>query len=676
MKQPGENLNPAHRRTFGPVADLERLLPSCWWRTLFNSLYLKTDGDVVENDGNTARDVSALVRILNLEPNDRILDLCCGQGRHTIELARRGFAHVTGLDRSRYLIRLARKRAGQAGVGAGFHEGDARKLRFPADSFHVALVLGNSFGYFEKEEEDLDVLLSLHRVLRSLGSLALDLADGEWMRQSFERRSWEWIDEQQFVCRERALSEDSARLITREVVVHAEKGVLADQFYAERLYSRDRLQDLLGAAGFIQVRMHQEIETESSRGQDLGMMGKRILLTATVPQKPPQRGKVKRTTPTEVTVLLGDPRLPDPVKRNGAFNPEDLDTVQRLKTALAELGEYRFAYLDNHSSLQSDLRSAPPRLVFNLCDEGWNNDAFLELHVPALLEMMGVPYTGAGPACLAHCYNKSLVRAVAASLDIPVPLETFFSPDDLAAHLPSVFPALVKPNFGDSSIGITMDALVDSPESLIAYMAKLKETLPGRPVLIQEYLEGPEYSLTLLGNPGFALTPLPILEVDYSGLPAGLPPILGYESKWLPDSPYWAKIGYMEATMDEDLKRSLIDASTLLFERLACRDYARFDFRTDAQGEVKLLEVNPNPGWCWDGKFNIMAGLAGMRYADLLRRILESAQERTEMSANDRTFGASPSDSPSGQASSRRTSTPSIPAPRAPNTSSIKSSPR
>ncbi len=65
-----------------------------------------------------------------------------------------------------------------------------------------------------------------------------------------------------------------------------------------------------------------------------------------------------------------------------------------------------------------------------------------------------------------------------------------------------------------------------------------------------------------------------------------------------------------------------------LFERLGCREYARIDFRTDAQGEIKLLEVNPNPGWCWDGKFNLMAGFQGTRYAEMLGQILAAAEER------------------------------------------------
>lgn len=611
-------------RTLGPVSDLERHLPNEWWRTLFNSLYLKTDGDVVENDLNTIAEVDLLVGSAELQPADKILDLCCGQGRHSIELARRGFKDVTGLDRSRYLVRLARKRARRLGLNVNFHEGDARKFRPPSDTFACVAIMGNSFGYFDREEDDLAVLRAASRLLRSKGVIALDLVDGEWMKTHFEPRSWEWIDQAHFVCRERKLAGDGMRLISREVVTHAERGVIADQFYAERLYTRDQIAEQLDKAGFGDVHFHATLVADSDRGQDLGMMAHRMFLTARAPRKEPKRDPAVR----HITVLLGDPSLPDDVKRGGSWNPEDFQTIHQLKSALAGLTQYRFSYLDNHASLAAELRKNPPRLVLNFCDEGLNNDAFKELHVPALLEMLDIPYSGAGPTCLGLCYNKSFVRSIAAGMEIPVPLETFFNPADQAATLPSVFPALVKPNYGDSSIGITKDAVVRNSEELISYLEKLRDELPGRPVLIQEFLSGPEYSVSLIGNPGIGFHALPILEVDYSALDRSLPRILGYESKWHPDSPYWTDIKYHVARLDEDRRRRLIDHSCLLFERLDCRDYARFDFRTDEQGEIKLLEANPNPGWCWDGKLNIMAGFAGLTYQDLLRLILEAATDR------------------------------------------------
>ena len=568
-------------RTIGPVPDLERHLPSDWWRSLFNSVYLKTDGDVVENYNNTVQEVDLVVRATDLQKTDRVLDLCCGQGRHSLELARRGFQAVTGVDRSRYLIRLARKRAKQAGLNAAFHEGDARKFRLPESSFDCACLMGNSFGYFDREEDDVVVLEAVKRVLRSNGTIALDLTDGDWTRKNFERRSWEWIDQNHFVCRERSLTEDGTRLVSREVVVHAERGVIVDQFYAERLYSREQIYQLLERLGFTGIRCHGQVATESDRNQDLGMMAQRIFITAQAPRKAIPTSKKGPPIP-QVTVLLGDPALPDTVKRNGVFNPEDFETIKRLQEALAELPQYEFKYFDNHASLLAELRTSPPAFVMNCCDEGYKNDAFLELHVPAVLEMFDIPYTGAGPTCLGLCYNKSHVRAIARSLDVPVPLETYFNPDDQSATLPSVFPALVKPNFGDSSIGITQQAVVTSPQELISYLERLRETLPGCPVLIQEFLSGSEFSVGVVGNPGMSYQILPVLEVDYSGLPAGLPQILGYESKWLPESPYWTHIKHHEARIDEDVRRRLFDYSNILFERLGCRDYARFDFRTDA----------------------------------------------------------------------------------------------
>ena len=614
-------------RTLGPVADLEKHLPADWWRTLFNSLYLKTDADVAEDNENTVQEVNMIIQALNLKPEHHILDLCCGQGRHLLELYQRGYTNVIGIDRSRYLIRVAKKRAQQLNCRIRFSEGDARKIRSKESSLDCVLLLGNSFGFFESQEEDIDVLESIMHVLKSEGKLAIDVVNGFWMRNNFEPRSWEWIDGNQFVCRERSLSKDGSRIISREVIVHAERGVIADQFYAERLYSFEEIKAILEKLQFTQITQHSDIMPKSSRNQDLGMMGNRMFITAVAPVK---KAKIQALQKTKnMLVLMGDPKLPDTVKRNGQFNEEDLSTIQKLKDALDTLS-YSTKFFNSHTLLIDYLRQNKPDFVFNLCDEGFNNIATQELHVPALLEMLNIPYSGAAPACLALCYNKAIVRAVAQTMEIPVPLETYYDPSDQAATIPSIFPALLKPNLGDSSIGITKDAVVHNSEALVAYLENLKNLLPNTPILIQEYLTGNEYSVGVIGNPGnFSI--LPILEVDYRNLPANLPKILGYESKWIPDSPYWDKIHYVQAKLDIDIERQLVDYSTMLFERLGCRDYARFDFRADEQGVIKLLEVNPNPGWCWDGKLNLMANFAGKTYSDLLSMIIEAALERLQV---------------------------------------------
>ena len=103
------------------------------------------------------------------------------------------------------------------------------------------MILGNSFGYFETLQDDLKVLREVMRILRPWGKLLIDIADGDYLKESFRNRSWEWIDNNLFVCRERSLSLDRERLVSREVITHVTKGVLADQFYAERLYSQESL---------------------------------------------------------------------------------------------------------------------------------------------------------------------------------------------------------------------------------------------------------------------------------------------------------------------------------------------------------------------------------------------------------------------------------------------------
>ena len=617
-------------RCLGPVPDLEHHLPPEWWRTLFNAVYLKTDGDFVENAALTRGEVDRILQAAALGKDDRILDLCCGQGRHSLEIARRGYAHVTGVDQSRYLVRLARRRAQTEKSAAVFREGDARTARLKESSFDCILILGNSFGYFDSPDDDRRVLASVARWLRPGGQLVLDLADGDYLRTHYEPRSWEWIDQRQLVCRERSLSADSSRLVCREVVVDAERGVIADQFYAERLYSFEQLRQSLEAEGFTGVRLHgngTHESNEESRG-DPGMLARRFLVTAMVGKRPNGHATKTSVAFPDVTVLLGDPNLPDTVKLGGRFNAEDMDTIQRLRDALARLPDYRFTYLDNHAALLSTLQRERPAFILNLCDEGYDNDALKELHVPSLLEMLQIPYSGSGPTCLGLCYDKGLVSAIAQALDVPVPLETFVAWADMGGTIPAVFPALIKPALGDSSLGITEASVVYTPEQAVRQLKALRATLPGRDVLVQEYLTGMEYTVGIVGNVGLGHTVLPILEVDYSGLPKDLPPILSYASKWEPDSPYWKEIRYRETTAPEELQRQLIDGSMRLFERLGCRDYARFDFRADANGVPKLLEVNPNPGWCWDGKLNMMAEYAGYAYRDLLRMIIEAAQHR------------------------------------------------
>jgi len=616
--------------TLGPVANLEEHVRPDWWRYIFSSLYLKTDGDVVNDQTITSKEVDLFSDTLKISPEHRILDLCCGQGRHILEFARRGFGLVEGIDRSHYLIQKAKARARKEGIRVKFREGDARKLPYSPDAFDVVMILGNSFGYFETVRDDVRVLKEVFRVLRPSGRLLIDVADGEYLREHFEPRSWEWIDKKLFVCRERSLSMDAQRLISREVVTHVEKGVIADQFYAERLYARETLVELLKAAGFSEPVVHGALSPNSQRNQDLGMMAQRVIASAVVRKEwAPTRARPRQKV-SNVVVILGDPTKQDPIKPASVFDDDDFYTIDELKAALRGLNGYSFTFLSNHDTLISDMMRLKSKtdFVFNLCDEGYNNDPRRELHVPGLLEMMGIAYTGGGPQCLAFCYDKSLVRGVAKEMEIPVPAAFFVHPEDTAFELPFSFPVIVKPNFGDSSFGITQKSVAYNHEALLNTISDIRESFGyDKPIIVEEFLTGSDLSVGIIGNPPTAYTVLPITEEDYSELPAGLPRICGYEAKWDPDSPYW-NIKSIPANLPEQVEKNIVKWCLDLFERLECRDYARFDWRLDTTGNPRLLEVNPNPGWCWDGHLAKMARIGGKSYAEMLGMILRATEER------------------------------------------------
>ena len=618
------------RGSIGPVEDLESYVKADWWRDIFNANYLRTDGDVVEDPDITEAEIDAFLELVDVTPDSCILDLCCGQGRHLLELARRGFTNLYGVDRSHYLISRAKRVARQQGFAATFREGDARKLRFRDNTFDLVYLAGNSFGYFESAEDDIAVLAELRRLLKPSGQLLIDFTDGDFLRQNFEQRSWEWIDKNYFVCRERTLSRDSERLISREVITHSKKGVVADQFYAERLYNADQLGGLLSDNGF-EVRQARPMSTVSKRNQDLGMMAQRVILTARSNKRAAVRVEDEKRV-RRVTVVMGDHRRSDSVKPNQTFDRDDFHTIDELKKALAELPGFEFDYLDNHDELIARLRekAANVDFVFNLCDEGFNNEATKELHVPALLEMLGIRYSGGNPQCLAYCYDKSLIRGIAAEMDIPVPMAFSVAPEEVAfISMPIDFPVIVKPNFGDSSVGITMDSVCYDVRQLEYAIAKAREATGfDRPVLVEEFLTGKDISVGIIGNPPDSYSVLPVIEEDYSQLPEGLPRICGYEAKWDTESEYFRTIKSIPA----DLPQATIDflnASCIqLFQRVGCQDYARFDWRLDANNTPRLLEVNPNPGWCWDGHLARMAEIAGLSYAEMLRDILNACDER------------------------------------------------
>ncbi|KAF9339976.1 hypothetical protein BGZ91_004031 [Linnemannia elongata] len=290
---------------YGRVKDPESCVPKAWWKGVFgDNLYLQTDGDVVEDPEITREEIRLLethehIRSIfqSVPPSGstektRILDLCCGQGRHVLQLAEL-YPHLElhGHDQSQYLIELAQSRAAVANVSdrTSFTIGDCRAIPHDDNSFSLVMVMGNSFGYFATDNANANLLKEIRRILKPGGFAVMDIPDGAYLRKNFSARGWEWIDDTMIVCRERELSKDKKRLISREVVMLTGRGVIRDQFYAECLYDLAEVHQLVRESGLIPEQREEDVEENtigrdmSKRGEDLGMMENRHLVLVSKP---------------------------------------------------------------------------------------------------------------------------------------------------------------------------------------------------------------------------------------------------------------------------------------------------------------------------------------------------------------------------------------------------------
>ncbi len=251
-----------------------------WWKTLFDEIYLITDARSVCDQALTRREVDFLEHTLGLERSWPILDLCGGQGRHSLELSRRGFQDVTVVDYSRALIGLGMKVAKDEGLNTSFVRKDARNTGLPSQHFKAIVIMASSFGYFLDERENQKILCEAFRLLTRDGSLLLDLPNREYLLENFAPRSWHEANEEIVVCREKRRDEDV--LYCREMVISRRRGMIRDSSYCTRLYGPEKITEMLTSAGFREVAIHKGFISHNKEG-DYGAMTNRMIVTA---QKP------------------------------------------------------------------------------------------------------------------------------------------------------------------------------------------------------------------------------------------------------------------------------------------------------------------------------------------------------------------------------------------------------
>jgi D-alanine-D-alanine ligase len=252
-----------------------------------------------------------------------------------------------------------------------------------------------------------------------------------------------------------------------------------------------------------------------------------------------------------------------------------------------------------------------------------------EMHVAGIYELMNIPYTGAATLALGTCLNKVRTKEILRSHGIPT-ARHIISTNVETCHIKDAclhFPFIVKPIHEDASIGIENSSVVYDIQSLQKQVAYILRTF-NEPTLVEEYIEGRELNVAIIGNEQPTL--LPISEIDFSKLPSGYPKIVTYNAKWVEGTPeYDGTVGTCPAQLEPIVEQRVREIALRAYQLMEIRDYARVDIRLDASNTPYVLEVNPNPDISCDAGFARSARTAGMTFDDMIVKIVETALERS-----------------------------------------------
>jgi D-alanine-D-alanine ligase len=315
---------------------------------------------------------------------------------------------------------------------------------------------------------------------------------------------------------------------------------------------------------------------------------------------------------------------------DAAGPPED-PVIGQLESALTAAGHeaQRLAYGDQIETLVHELLSSKPDLVFNLA-ESFAGRSALESNVAGLLNLLGLRYTGSSPAGLLLAGDKSLAKKIFAFHGLPSPkFSTMYrGAVDWSGEIE--FPLIVKPPQEDASLGISGKSVVSDLKELLDAVSALQAEYQS-PVLVEEFIDGREFYVGVLGNA--SPEALPIIELDFTGFPADRPRIASWEAKWGDEGDargeeYMGNEPIFPENLDESLAERIRSTALQAFQALRLRDYARVDLRVTEAGAVYVIEVNPNCYLEKDSEFARAAARAGIPHDQLVLRILELAQAR------------------------------------------------
>ncbi len=226
-----------------------------WWKKYFSEDNLK----LYSHDENvSSREVSAVIRMLQLEDGQRILDLACGFGRHSVPLAQKGF-NVTGYDLSEGFLKKAREIADSLMVALDLRQGDMREIPYN-EEFDAVINMFTAFGFFDREEEDLKVLKGVYKALRPGGQFLMDVINREFALADMSQRRWT-IEDSSYLLEERFFDYFNSRLeLTNRLILAS--GEIKEANYSIRLYTLTEMLDMFNKAGLVLTDVYGNFDGE------------------------------------------------------------------------------------------------------------------------------------------------------------------------------------------------------------------------------------------------------------------------------------------------------------------------------------------------------------------------------------------------------------------------------
>lgn len=304
--------------------------------------------------------------------------------------------------------------------------------------------------------------------------------------------------------------------------------------------------------------------------------------------------------------------------------------IEAISDALKELGHEPVQFpIDGRTQTLAKLARADFELCFNLVESYAGHDT-MEMHFAAYLDLIGKRYTGAGPQGSFLAMEKSIAKKIIRYHELYTPYSAVVH-NGRVEHAQDIrFPVIVKPASEDASKGIDASSVVSTVKELLERIAYVNDEFDAA-ALIEEYIEGREIYAAVLGNDNGNDKPeaLPLVELDLSKLPEGMPKIAGYEVKFdVTTEAYKVTKSAPARDLPEDVVEMIQQNAITAYRALRLRDYGRIDLRLAENGRVYVIEANPNPWLDPAAEFAMAAKESGRSYRDVIETIVAEAMKR------------------------------------------------